>query len=269
MAYQRRDNRDRRPREEAPRAEWMPRTLIGKKVKSGEISNLQQISDLQRKSLEPQIIDYLLPDLKEEVLDISSMQRMTASGRKQQMRAVIVMGNGAGYVAVGTGKAPEARDAIAKSIVNAKKPIIHVQLGSGSWETRAKGTNSIPQTVTGRSGSLKLIIKPAPPGVGIVAGEVTRTVLKMAGVKDAWTFAKGRTRNILNTVLATMDALDSINTLKTGHRHKNFMEQAIEAGAIDPLIAGKSAPLLASTSIAKNKPASDAPAENAPSAETA
>ncbi|VVC72013.1 30S ribosomal protein S5 [uncultured archaeon] len=230
-----------RPREDAPRAEWNPKTILGRKVKNGEITSLEQIRAMGRKSLEPQIIDYLLPDLREEVLDLSSMQRMTASGRKQQMRAVLVMGNGNGYVAVGTGKAPEARDAIAKAIVNAKKHVIHVSLGSGSWETQAKGTNSIPQTVMGRSGSLQLVLKPAPPGVGIVAGQVTRTVLRLAGVKDVWSFSKGRTRNVLNTVLATMDALDKRNNIKTGKRAKGFMQQAVEAGAIDPVLAGKSA----------------------------
>ncbi|NUN11327.1 30S ribosomal protein S5, partial [Candidatus Micrarchaeota archaeon] len=78
--------------------EWVPRTQLGKKVLNGEIKDLNEIYDSGKKILEPEIIDYLLPELSEEVMEVTSTQRMTAYGRKQQMRAIIVLGNKNGFV---------------------------------------------------------------------------------------------------------------------------------------------------------------------------
>ncbi|MCX6767474.1 MAG: 30S ribosomal protein S5 [Candidatus Micrarchaeota archaeon] len=200
----------------AEQKEWLPRTELGKKVAGGEITSIDQVFESGKKILEPQIIDVLLPDLREEVLERRSTQRMTASGRKQQMRAVVVIGNGNGYIGAGVGKAPDTRRAIAEAIVDAKKNVMKVQLGCGSWECGCGTGHSIMQRVTGRSGTTEISIKPAPRGVGIVAGKAAKKVLELAGVRDAWTFARGRTRNVLNTVLATISALESMNRLKKG-----------------------------------------------------
>lgn len=196
--------------------DWIPKTELGKRVLAGEITSIDQILESGKKILEPEIIDVLLPELKEEVLQVTSTQRMSASGRKQLMRAVTILGNKRGYIAYGVGKAVEARDAISESIKDAKKHLLKVQLGCGSWECGCGTSHSIPQTVEGKSGTTVIVIKPAPKGVGIVAGENARKVLELAGVRDVWTFARGRTRNILNTVLATINALDSLNKLKKG-----------------------------------------------------
>lgn len=198
-------------------AEWIPKTSLGRKVLSGEINSFDQVLESNQKILEPEIIDLLVPDLKDEVIDISSTQRMTAYGRKQQMRAVVIIGNRNGFIGVGVGKGAETRDAIAKAIKDAKMSLIRVPLGSGSWETRAEGlTNSIPMTVHGKNGSTQITIKPAPPGVGVVAGGTAKKVLELAGIRDCWTFAKGRTRNALNTIIATIKALKTLNQLKKG-----------------------------------------------------
>lgn len=197
--------------------DWSPRTSLGKKVKSGEISSLDEILSAGTRILEPGIVDALLPNLQAEVLEIKSTQRMTAYGRKMQMRAVVVIGDSAGYVGVGVGKAADTRDAISEAAEVAKKNIIRVRLGNGSWEESGAGeSHSLAREVVGKSSSTQLTIKPAPRGVGLVANKTSKAVLRLAGVKDAWTFARGRTRNILNMVLATIDALDALNQLKLG-----------------------------------------------------
>lgn len=191
---------------------WTPKTELGREVAEGKITSMDQIFDSGRRILEWQLIDVLLPDLKEEVIEVSSVQRMTGSGRKQAMRAVVLIGNNNGYAGIGVGKGPETRDAIAKSIIDAKKHLIRVKLGCGSWEDSSSEPHSVPEQATGRAGSALLVIKPAPRGVGLVAGGVVKLALGLAGVKDAWTFTKGRTRNKLNMARAAIDALDSLNT---------------------------------------------------------
>ncbi len=195
---------------------WVPKTALGKQVQSGQIKSYDELLATEKPILEPEIIDTLLPDLADEVLEIRSTQRMTAYGRKQQMRAVVLVGNRKGVISVGIGKGTEVRDAIAEGVKNAKKHLIRVPFGSGSWEDLAGFQNSLPRQVTGKCGSTQISIRPAPRGVGIVAGKVAKKVLEMAGVQDAWTFTKGRTRNVLNVSQACIKGLDSLNHLKQG-----------------------------------------------------
>lgn len=214
MAFHR---RNQPPREKQNTiANWVPKTELGKRVLKGEVPSYEALLASGKPVLETEIIDFLLPDLVEEMLEIRSTQRMTSYGRKMLMRAVVLLGNKNGVVGVGVGKAVESRDAIAEAVKDAKKNLVMVPLGSGSWEDVGGHKNSLPREVVGKSGSLEITIKPAPRGVGIVAGKVSKKVLEMAGVKDAWTFAKGRTRNVLNAVRATLCALDSLNHLKGG-----------------------------------------------------
>ncbi|NYZ78051.1 30S ribosomal protein S5, partial [Candidatus Micrarchaeota archaeon] len=99
--------------------EWIPKTELGKKVLAGEVASLEEILASGKKILEPQIIDFLLKgQTKEEVLEVTSTQRMSGSGRKQLMRAVVLLGS-SGLVGVGVGKAFESRDAIEEAILDA------------------------------------------------------------------------------------------------------------------------------------------------------
>lgn len=209
---------------------WVPRTELGKKVMNREITSIDEILDAGKKIFEPEIVDILLPGMHEEVMEIESTQRMTASGRKQQMKAVVILGNRNGYIAVGVGKATETSDAIAEAVRDSKKHLIRVPLGCGSWECGCGTNHSISQQVRGHNSSTEIIIKPAPRGVGLVAGEVSRKVLELAGVKDAWSFSRGRTRNVMNMVLATFDALDSLNKLKYG---KDYVEEKPAETAVE------------------------------------
>jgi len=197
-------------------SKWVPKTTLGKAVLSGQVTNIDEVLASGQRVLEPEIIDVLLPNMEDDVLEIESTQRMTPCGRKMQMKAVVVIGDKNGHVAYGAGKAPETRDAISEAIRDAKKRVVRVPFGCGSWECGCGGKHSISQTVSGKCASSTVTIKPAPKGVGLVAGHVTRRVLELVGLKDAWTFIKGRTRNDFNTLVATVNALDELNHLKHG-----------------------------------------------------
>ncbi|RLG19415.1 30S ribosomal protein S5 [Candidatus Micrarchaeota archaeon] len=197
--------------EEAP---WNPRTEIGKKVMSNEITSIDQILESGKTIREHQIVDKLLPNTFHETLEIKNTQRMTSNGRKMQFRAVVLVGDGNGHLGIGVGKADEVRPAIGSGLRNAKRNIIHVPLGCGSWECTCNTGHSIPVSTVGKNGSVEVYLKPAPLGVGIVANSTVRKVLHAAGIKDVWTFARGRTRSTYNTAMAVFDALDNLNNMK-------------------------------------------------------
>jgi len=207
-----RDRRDFQAREEA--VEWVPKTDIGRRVKNKEITTIEQIFELGKPVIEHQIVDILLPNLRDEVIKVSMTQRMTDCGRKSQFRAVVIVGDGVDHLGIGAGKADETKPAIETAIKNAKRHVIHVPLGCGSWECGCGQRHTLPIVSTGKSGSVTITLKPAPRGVGIAANEIVRKVLGMAGVKDIWSFSRGRTRGVYNTAMAVFNALDNLNKMK-------------------------------------------------------
>jgi len=196
--------------------EWVPLTGLGKKVASGEITSIDQVLESGRPIKEPEIVEAFLPDLEDEVLDIEMVQRMTDSGRRVKFRAVVVVGNRDGYIGFGQGKDAQVGDAIRKAIVNAKTNVIKVRRGCGSWECGCGTTHSLPMQVEGSAGSVRVTLKPAPQGIGLVTGEISKKVLELAGIKDAWTFSRGQTRTTINFAKATFNALKATNMIRTG-----------------------------------------------------
>ena len=223
--FEERRRRDRRDDEVRP--EWVPKTDIGKMVKSGQITSVEEIYSMGKKILEHQIVDHLYPDMSEETLEVSSTQRMTDNGRKMQFRAIVLVGDRKGHFGIGAGKSEEVKPAIESAVKDAKRNIISVPFGCGSWESGAGFKNSIPITVNGRAGSVRVTLKPAPLGLGLAANEVVKKVLSAAGVKDIWSFSRGRTRNIYNTAMAVIAALEKLNSmrLKGGWDAKEKIEQ--------------------------------------------
>ncbi|MGC8568084.1 MAG: 30S ribosomal protein S5 [Candidatus Micrarchaeia archaeon] len=193
---------------------WQPKTSLGRDVKEGRITSIAQIFHNAKKIEEPEIIDILLPDLKNEVIKISSVQRMTKNNRKQRFRVVAIVGDGNGYVGLGAGKDIETKAAIDNAIKDAKKNIIPVMLGCGSWQCGCGTAHSIPFTSEGHAGAATVVLKPAPRGVGLVASDSVRKLLQFAGIKDIWTFSRGSTRSEYNTLLAAYRALLKINKMK-------------------------------------------------------
>ena len=197
---------------------WKPKTKMGELVKSGQIKSIEQIFESGKPIKEVEIVDALLPNLEERVLEVASVQRMTKNSRKQKYRATVIIGDKNGHIGIGVGKDVEVKPAISSAVKDAKKKIISVPFGCGSWECNCGLPHSLPIIVKGRCGTAEIILKPAPRGVGIVAGKTAKQVLELTGVKDLWSFSRGRTRDIYNMALATYRALKSLSEVKSPNK---------------------------------------------------
>lgn len=193
---------------------WEPKTKIGKMVKSGEIRSIEEIFAAGKPIKEVQIVDMLIPKMEDKVLEICSVQRMTKNNRKQKFRVTAVVGDRNGHIGLAAAKDVEVRPAIDTVVREAKRNVISVKLGCGSWECGCGTPHTLPLTQRAKCGSAEIILKPAPKGVGIVASETVKTVLELAGIKDVWTFSKGRTRDVYNMATATFMALKGISELR-------------------------------------------------------
>jgi len=188
-------------------AGWVPKTKLGKMVQSGQALSLDDVFTQGLRVMEPEIVDVLLPGLKQEVLGIGFVQKQTDAGEKSRFRAVVAVGDNNGYLGVGDGKAKQVRTAIDKATLQAKLKVIPVRRGCGSWECGCGRSHSLPFRVTGKCGSVRVDIVPGPRGLGLVGGEIVKTVLTLAGVRDCWTRTYGSTSTLASTALAVYDAL--------------------------------------------------------------
>ena len=200
--------------------EWIPRTELGKRVASGEIKTLSEALNTKLPLKEYQIVDFLMPTLKDEVLNMMRAQRMTDSGRRMSYSITAVVGNEDGYVGVGMGKAKEAAPAIRKAVNNAKLNIIELKRGCGSWECGCGRPHTVPFMIHGKSGSVEVTIKPAPRGVGRAVGDIAKIILRMSGIEDAWGFATGHTKTTVNYALATFNAMKETAKLRINDQIK-------------------------------------------------
>lgn len=182
-------------------------TTLGKLVKEGSITSVEEIFEKGYKIKESVIVDILLPRMREEVLFVSPVQKQTDAGEKTKFRAFVVVGDENGHVGVGMEKAAQVGDAILKASKRARINIVHINRGCGSSECKCKQVHSIPFRVSGKTGSVRVTVLPAPKGLGLVAGHNARLFLRLAGVKDAWVWTKGNTSTIHSTVYAMYKAL--------------------------------------------------------------
>ncbi len=202
-------------RKMAEEENWIPRTRLGLLVQSGEIKSIEEALRSRYPLKEYQIVETLLPDLSEEVLDINMVQRMTDSGRRVKFRVCVIVGNRDGYLGIGLGKDALVRNSITKAIRAAELDLTYIERGCGSWECGCNEKHSIPFKVTGKSGGVEITLKPAPKGLGLAAGDISKKVLEFAGIKDIWAKSKGATRTTFNLALATYDALKKTASMKT------------------------------------------------------
>ncbi|HKM79105.1 MAG TPA: 30S ribosomal protein S5 [Candidatus Bathyarchaeia archaeon] len=190
-------------------AGWIPKTKVGRMVQGGQIVTLEDIFTQGLKIKEPEIVDVLLPGLKQEVLGIGFVQKQTDAGEKSRFKAIVAVGNGTGFLGIGGAKAKQVRSAIDKATLQAKLDVVPLRRGCGSWECGCGQAHSLPFRVRGKCGSVAIEIIPGPRGLGLVGGETPKTILTLAGVKDCWTRSFGSTSTLGSMAFAVYEALRS------------------------------------------------------------
>ena len=193
---------------------WQPRTRLGRMVMNGEILTYEQALATGYPIREVEIVDALLPEMEDDVLSVNMIQRMTDSGRRVRFNVLCAVGNKDGYVGLSVCKGKEVASTIQKAITQAKLKLVPVLRGNGSWESAEGPGNSIPFKSTGRSGSTRVTLLPAPSGKGLVIGDYGRRVLTLAGVEDVWSRSSGQTRSTINFARATYNALEELSKTK-------------------------------------------------------
>jgi small subunit ribosomal protein S5 len=182
-------------------------------IQEGRITSIEEVFVAGLKIREPQIVNALVPDLQEEVININLVQKQTDAGEKSRFKAIVAVGNRDGYIGLGSGKASQVRNAIEKAAVDARLKIIPVRRGCGRWECDCGKLHSIPFQVEGKTGGVRVVFVPGPRGLGLVASEVSKVILGLAGIKDCWTRSFGSTRTIPSFAYAVFEALKETYSL--------------------------------------------------------
>ncbi len=203
---------------------WEPKTKLGRMVKAGEVKDIKEVFRLGLPVMESEITDTLLPNLEEEVIDINLVQKMHRSGRRVKFRATVVVGNKDGYIGLGKATAKEVGPAIRKAITVAKMNMTEIRRGCGSWECNCGTPHSMPFATTGKSSSVSVTLLPAPRGIGLAAGGVTKKLLKLVGITDVWSVSKGQTQSTVNLTAATYNALEKSSLMKVSNEQMTSLQ---------------------------------------------
>jgi len=153
---------------------------------------------------EYQIIDAFLT-LQDEVMKIMPVQKQTRAGQRTRFKAFVVVGDSNGHVGLGVKCSKEVATAIRGGIIAAKLSVIPVR--RGYWGNKIGAPHTVPTKVTGKCGSVRVRLVPAPRGTGIVAAKTPKKILQFAGIEDVYTSAKGSTKTMGNFVKATFHAI--------------------------------------------------------------
>ena len=206
-------------------SEWEPKTKLGREVKDEKITNIDEILDSKRKILEEQIVDKLL-NLKSDLILIGQAkgkfgggkrrawrqtQKKTQEGNVPTFSTMAIVGDEAGHIGVGDGKAKETLPARDKAIRKAKLAIMKIRRECSSFDCSCNEPHTVPFKVTGKAGSVRVTLIPAPQGTGLVAANELKKLLKLAGIKDIYSKTFGSGRTTFNMIKACLDALNKTN----------------------------------------------------------
>ncbi len=155
-------------------------------------------------------------ELQERVVQINRVAKVVKGGRRFNLSTLVVVGDGKGRIGVGMGKASEVPEAIRKGVEAAKKNMIQVQLSG----------DTIPHEVVQDYKAAKVMLRPAAPGTGVIAGGGVRAVLEVAGVRNVLTKSLG-SRNKINVVRATFEALQQLRSIEQEARRRDLTPQEL------------------------------------------
>jgi len=207
------------------REAWEPKTKLGQDVKAGKIKEIDDILDKNQIILEEGIVDYLL-NLESDLIAIGQAkgkfgggkrrawrqtQRKTKEGNVLTFSSMAVVGDQNGHVGIGVGRASETLPARDKAIRKAKLNVLKVKRACSSFDCSCSEPHSIPFEVTGKSGSVKITLIPAPQGTGLVVANELKKILKLAGIKDVYSKTSGKARTTFNLAKACIEALEKTN----------------------------------------------------------
>lgn len=207
-------------------AAWVPKTKLGKEVKEKKIKDIDYILKNNLKILEAEIVDNLL-NLKVDLFSIGQSkgkfgggkrrawrqtQRKTQEGNVPTFSAFAIVGDENGHIGLGYGRSKETLPARDKAIRKAKLNLIKVERACAGFDCACSELHSVPFKVTGKSGSTRVTLIPAPQGTGLVVGNELKKVLKLAGIKDVYSKTSGQKRTTFNFVKACFNALKKTNT---------------------------------------------------------
>jgi small subunit ribosomal protein S5 len=192
---ERRELQEKQKRQEALE-NWIPVTELGKLVKTGKEKDIDKILDKHKRRAWRQT------------------QKKTKEGNVLTFSSMAVVGDMKGHVGIGFGKAKETLPSKDKALRQAKINLTRITLGFESPKERSKPEeepHTVPFKVEGKAGSVKITILPAARGTGLVAGDETKKILRIAGIKDAYTITKGQTKTAFNLTKAILNALEKTN----------------------------------------------------------
>ena len=204
---------------------WEPKTKLGREVKDGKIKNIDEILDNNRKILEEEIVDSLL-EVKTDLILIGQAKGKFGGGKRRAWRqtqkktkegnipvfsTMAVIGDENGHVGIALGKAKETLPARDKALRKAKLSIIKIKRACSSFDCACSEPHTVPFKVSGKTGSCKVVLIPAPQGTGLVVGGELKKILKLAGIKDVYSKTFGKKRTTFNFIKACFDALKKTN----------------------------------------------------------
>jgi len=193
-------------RDKGDKEEWTPVTKLGRLVKDGKIRSVEEIFLFSLPIKEYQIVDTLIgPALRDEVMKIMPVQKQTSAGQRTRFKCCVAVGDGNGHIGLGVKSAKEVATAIRGAIINAKMNLVPVR--RGYWGHNAGQPHTVPFKVSGKCGSVRVRLIPAPRGSGIVASLIPKKLLNMAGIEDVYSSSTGHTRTRGNLAMAVFHAL--------------------------------------------------------------